>query len=576
MRTQTCRLSDRIKTRLALVLGGLLLATLTPSLNAATPNGKGPRGAQVPQAQAESTQAQAPTTADATDDADPPTIDVLKGLQTGQLSVTAEGTGDGRMTMSLTNRTRSKLRVVLPPGLIVSGATGQFGGGMGGMGGGMGGMGGGMGGGMMGGMGGGMMGGRGGMMGGGTMPASMGMMMLGRLIMQLCGDRESWDQRSLMMGMMGGMGGGMMGGMGGGMGGMGGGMMGGMGGGFRSVPPTGLLSTDLKPHQVRHLPTSVVSLNGPDANARPLVPANGEKLRVLGIDQATDDSRTKVALKRLAEAKAPQTVAQMVLWYVTAGATWDDIGRLSQGWGNAHEIALARQFVARLDQPEERSGRSKSDPGPLYWEIKAQGDHAGALAEGLRVLWGKSPVLGLTAHEGVPASPKGPALACRLAISETAIDVKLTASHASGDDWINVGSFKIKPSELTRNTEETAQESTTTPPTSAQLQERQAARLGDAVAAEMLARLVNVQLSHGPREKGKEMFRIKIINASPMILNGLALGGSTVGKDNPPSVLVGLSIPPLKSLTVAGSGEMVKRLHLKDGGRVFAADLSGL
>ena len=86
--------------------------------------------------------------------ADTPTVDVLKGVKSGQLSVTAEGTGDGKITLSLTNRTNTKLRVVLPPGLIASGATGQFGGGMGGMGGGMGGMGGGMGG-MGGGMGGG-------------------------------------------------------------------------------------------------------------------------------------------------------------------------------------------------------------------------------------------------------------------------------------------------------------------------------------------------------------------------------------------------------------------------------------
>ena len=60
--------------------------------------------------------------------------------------MTAEGTGDGRMTLSLTNRTNRKLRVVLPPGLIASGATGQFGGRAWGMGGGMGMMGGGMGG----------------------------------------------------------------------------------------------------------------------------------------------------------------------------------------------------------------------------------------------------------------------------------------------------------------------------------------------------------------------------------------------------------------------------------------------
>ena len=30
----------------------------------------------------------------------------------------------------------------------------------------------------------------------------MGLMMLGRLIMYFCGDYDSWDMRSLMMGMM--------------------------------------------------------------------------------------------------------------------------------------------------------------------------------------------------------------------------------------------------------------------------------------------------------------------------------------------------------------------------------------
>ena len=125
-----------------------------------------------------------------------PNLDLLEGLRTGALDVRAEGLGDGRMMLSVTNRTEQRLRVVLPPGLVATGATGQFGGG--GFGGGMGG--GGMGGGGMGGMGGGGMGGMGG-------------------------------------GGMGGMGGGGMGGMGGG--GMGGGGMGGggMGGGFGSIPP---------------------------------------------------------------------------------------------------------------------------------------------------------------------------------------------------------------------------------------------------------------------------------------------------------------------------------------------------
>ena len=89
----------------------------------------------------------------------------------------------------------------------------------------------------------------------------MGMMMLARMIMYFCGDPDSWDMRSLMIGMMGGMMGGMGGGM---MGGMGGGMMGGMGGGMRSVPPTDLPSALLKPGQTRHLPTRLVSLSPPD------------------------------------------------------------------------------------------------------------------------------------------------------------------------------------------------------------------------------------------------------------------------------------------------------------------------
>src|SRR4051812_38426300 len=63
------------------------------------------------------------------------TIDVLEGIRTRQIAAKAEGTGDGRMTLSLTNLTPRKLRVVLPAGLIASGASGQFGG-MGGRGGG--------------------------------------------------------------------------------------------------------------------------------------------------------------------------------------------------------------------------------------------------------------------------------------------------------------------------------------------------------------------------------------------------------------------------------------------------------
>ena len=91
-----------------------------------------------------------------------------------------------------------------------------------------------------------------------------------------------------------------------------------------------------------------------------------------------------------------------------------------------------------------------------------------------------------------------------------------------------------------------------------------------------LKRLVRVHLSRGPRVKGKESFKIKIVNDSPMILNGLALGGAEVSGEESPSVLAGFCLPPLKSLTVPATCEMVERHHLKDGVRVLAADLTGL
>ena len=71
-------------------------------------------------------------------DSDVPEINLLDAMRDHLVSAGAEGIGDGRMTMKLTNKTKHPLRVVLPPGIIAQGATGQFGG-MGGMGGGMGG-----------------------------------------------------------------------------------------------------------------------------------------------------------------------------------------------------------------------------------------------------------------------------------------------------------------------------------------------------------------------------------------------------------------------------------------------------
>ena len=151
--------------------------------------------------------------------------------------------------------------------------------------------------------------------------------------------------------------------------------------------------------------------------------------------------------------------------------------------------------------------------------------------------------------------------------------MKLTASHPSGTDWILIGKTRIKLADV--HAAEASLEKDVKL-TDEQRRELKAVALGDTLAKAMVARLVRTQLSRGPRVKGKETFRLKIINQSPMILNGLALAGSELKSEAPPAILLGMSLPPLKTLTVPATAEVVARLKLKEGSQVVAVDLSGL
>ncbi len=216
------------------------------------------------------------------------------------------------------------------------------------------------------------------------MPATMGMMMLARIIMYFCGDPDSWDMRSLMIGMMG------MGGMGGGMGGMGGGM-GGMGGGMGAVwaeecdrcPPLHLPSAVLAPGQTRHLPTRLVSISQPDPDTGLRLTREGEPLRIVGdISDVNDDARVQKALKRLAADKAPTSLSQLVMWNLAAGLDWNTIAQLSRGWSNRHELTLAKEFVDRLDK------LAVGESGRLFIEVvgsdEATRGRAAELSKALR------------------------------------------------------------------------------------------------------------------------------------------------------------------------------------------------
>jgi len=396
-------------------------------------------------------------------------------------------------------------------------------------------------------MGGGMGGGGG---GGGqlTLPPMAGMMMLARLIMTLVGERDSWDYTSLSMGMGG------MGGMGGGMGGMGGGM-GGMGGGMRSVPPTGLPHATLTPGQTRELPTRVVSLNGPDEEAQVALPQKDEPLQIGDVSEVTDNTQAQAALKKLQAEKAPETVAQMVMWKVGGGLDWAEIAQLSRRWANPQELALAKQFVNRLDA----SAADSADPGVLYWEVTALNPAHRALADELGKVLKDQVVLGLKVVAGVPERPEGPALACRVKLvgvgAKAEAIVTVAPSDASGEAWAPpVGKFNLALEKGANG-------------------RLKAAEVADKTAEGVLNRLVRAQLTKGKPFKGKPTFIIKIENASPLVLNGVALAGSVAEKSAP---LAGICLSPRRTLALPASPEVVERLGLKKGIRVVAADLSAL
>jgi hypothetical protein len=392
----------------------------------------------------------------------------------------------------------------------------------------------------MGGMGGGMMGG--GRMGGGTMPPMMGMMMLARMIMYFCGDFDSWDMRSLMMG-MGGMG---MGGMG--MGGMGGGMM---GGGMRSVPPTGLPFADLRPGQTRHLPTRLVSLNPPDPQSDSDLPGKGEPLQILGdIAQVNHQPRVQKALERLAAGKAPTSVAQLVMWRLAANLDWDTMAQLSERWANPFELTLARDFVEHLDTlPEGETGR-------LLFQVEATDAASRSLAVELSKAVQGQTVLGLLAELGIPERPAGPAVSFHVRLTASEALVRVSSSDPTARGWIPFGKFSLP---LARDSGKV-----------------DARRFADALAEGILHRLVRAQLIKGLSEKGKRTYQLRIDNASPLILNGLAVLGTASGPDEAPKVWSGISIPPRRCMTLPASEEVVKTLGLKKGIRVVAIDLSGL
>jgi hypothetical protein len=339
-----------------------------------------------------------------------------------------------------------------------------------------------------------------------------------------------------------------------------------MGGGMMSVPPTGLPYAPIDPGQTSRLNTRLVSLAPPDQDGLVVFPAEGEKLELGEVSQTRFDARSQAALRRLAEDKAPTVVSQLVMWNVAGHLSWEAIAVLSKEWANVHEMAMARGFVARLDAsqgdlPRDSKSGVPDKFGSIYFEFESTDASSAAIAKELRDMFEGKRVFGLKSTTTVPSRPADPSVLCKVRLGKRhgrKLDavVSILISDGKGTNWAPGGKFTLADSKPSQD-------------------ELKADEIATSIGEGVLGRLVHVELKNGPKYKGKPTHRIQILNASPLILNGLAIGGVDA-KDQHPSVLSGVCIGPRRGISVPATAQIVESLGLKNGVRVLAVDLSGL
>src|SRR5207248_8421642 len=122
--------------------------------------------------------------------------------------------------------------------------------------------------------------------------------------------------------------------------------------------------------------------------------------------------------------------------------------------------------------------------------------------------------LGLKAKAGVPARPDAPAVACKIVVDGSGAKPEATVfvatTDASAASWVAAGKFTL--------------------PVAVEDGKPKAVAFADALAEGLLGRLLRAQLSKAGVVKGKAVYKVRIDNASPLILNGLAILGVGEGK----------------------------------------------
>jgi hypothetical protein len=361
-----------------------------------------------------------------------------------------------------------------------------------------------------------------------------------------------------MGGGMGGMGGGGMGGMGGGMGGMGGGGMGGMGGmgggmmggGMRSVPPSGLPYATLNAGQTRSLPTPLVGIGQSGLS----FPAKGEQLELIDSKTAGLDQRIQNALTRMAYTKSPVIVSQMVMWNLTSGLSWEQISRLAKGKATSADLALAQDLATRL---QKEDALKEFETGKIHWEVTS-GESGDGLAKEFGTLFKDRQMLGLVLQPGVPSSPERPSIALKVQLhGDKEATVVVQASEGTGKSWSNQGKFNLK---LSKKSGETSEAFT--------------ARVADELASGLLERMVRVQVTDKTVD-GRKVYQLKVDNASPLVLSGVAVKSPVEGKEI--ATILNLSVRPHQSIRLPLDPKSVSRFGLSARGvKALGADLTAL
>ena len=170
-------------------------------------------------------------------------------------------------------------------------------------------------------------------------------------------------------------------------------------------------------------------------------------------------------------------------------------------------------------------------------------------------------ILGLRAASGVPSKPSGPSVGCKVRFfgEPGKVEAVVQVAESNGHrEWKSMGKFSLPI------------------PLDAAGKPDQAA-FGDKLAEGILTRLIHVKLIKGRKGiEGQATYTVQVDNASPMILNGVSMIGGLAKPSEPPRYLLGVALPPQRSLQLPINPGVVEAQGLKKGMHLVGADLSSL